>query len=182
MTPYGVTIPQYNQPINLGLYSLRRRRLTGIGIPILNLRRSDDRLRFIMGIPILIRRRLLSEQRPRYCCSYCPRGQQVLIGDAEIGLRSLRVRRCSLTSLAISLARCRARQYDVNSITPRGAHTSTGGCENKKNQLRLEVTLHRATEFVINLISFKIYVNVVLTDDNFQIGLTVIKEAYVTNI
>ena len=47
----------------LGLYSLRRRRLTGtsIGIPMVNLRRSDDRLRFIMGIPILIRRRLLSE-------------------------------------------------------------------------------------------------------------------------
>ena len=45
----------------LGLYSLRRRRLTGIGIPIINLRRSDDRLRCIMGIPILIRRRLLSE-------------------------------------------------------------------------------------------------------------------------
>ena len=47
--------------ITLGLYSLRRRRLTGIGIPIINLRRSDDRLRFIIGIPILIRRRLLSE-------------------------------------------------------------------------------------------------------------------------
>ena len=44
-----------------GLYSLRRRRLTGMGIPMINLRRSDDRLRFIMGIPILIRRRLLSE-------------------------------------------------------------------------------------------------------------------------
>ena len=44
-----------------GLYSLRRRRLTGIGIPIIYLRRSDDRRRFIMGIPILIRRRLLSE-------------------------------------------------------------------------------------------------------------------------
>ena len=44
-----------------GIYSLRRRRLTGIGIPIINLRRSDDRLRFIMGIPILIRRRLLNE-------------------------------------------------------------------------------------------------------------------------
>ena len=36
-----------------GLYSLRRR-LTGKVIPIINLRRSDDRLRFIMGIPILI--------------------------------------------------------------------------------------------------------------------------------
>ena len=44
-----------------GLYLLRRCRLMGIWIPILNLRRSDDRLRFIMGIPILIRRRLLSE-------------------------------------------------------------------------------------------------------------------------
>ena len=50
-----------NVLIPLGLNSLRRRRLTGIGIPIINLRRSDDRLRFIMGIPILIRRRLLSE-------------------------------------------------------------------------------------------------------------------------
>ena len=43
-----------------GLYSLTRRCLTGIGIPIINLRRSDARLRFIMGIPILISRRLLS--------------------------------------------------------------------------------------------------------------------------
>ena len=41
------------------LYSLRRRRLTGIGIPIINLRQSDNRLRFRMGIPILIRQRLL---------------------------------------------------------------------------------------------------------------------------
>ena len=45
----------------LGLYSLRRRRLISIGIPIINLRRSSDRLRFIMGIPIPVRRRLLSE-------------------------------------------------------------------------------------------------------------------------
>ena len=44
-----------------GLYSLRRRRLISIGIPIINLRRSWDRLRFIMGIPIPVRRRLLSE-------------------------------------------------------------------------------------------------------------------------
>ena len=36
----------------------------GYGIPIINLRGSDDRLRFIMGIPILIRRRLHSEDRP----------------------------------------------------------------------------------------------------------------------
>ena len=33
-----------------GLYSLIRQRLTGIGIPIIDLRRSDNRLRFIMGI------------------------------------------------------------------------------------------------------------------------------------
>ena len=44
-----------------GLYSLWRRRLISIGIPIINLRRSSDRLRFIMGIPIPVRRRLLSE-------------------------------------------------------------------------------------------------------------------------
>ena len=45
----------------VGLYSLRRRRLISIGILIINLRRSSDRLRFIMGIPIPVRRRLLSE-------------------------------------------------------------------------------------------------------------------------
>ena len=43
-----------------GLYSLRRI-LISIGIPIINLRRSSDRLRFIMGIPTPVRRRLLSE-------------------------------------------------------------------------------------------------------------------------
>ena len=55
-----------SQPIvtQLGLYLLRRRRLISIGIPIINLRRSSDRLRFIMGIPIPVRRRLLSEKRP----------------------------------------------------------------------------------------------------------------------
>ena len=45
----------------LGLYSLRRRRLISIGIPIINLRRSSGRLKFIMGIPTLVRRRFLSE-------------------------------------------------------------------------------------------------------------------------
>ena len=44
----GPTVPHYPQ----GLYSLRRRRLISIGILIINLRRSSDRLRFIMGIPI----------------------------------------------------------------------------------------------------------------------------------
>ena len=44
----------------LGLYSLRRRRLISVGVPIINLGRSSDRLRFIMGIPIPVRRRLLS--------------------------------------------------------------------------------------------------------------------------
>ena len=62
-----LVVHQYCHPEhNLGLYSLRRRRLTGIGIPIINLRRSDNRFRLIMGIPILIRPRLLSEYRPRY--------------------------------------------------------------------------------------------------------------------
>ena len=50
---------------HLGLYSLRRRCLISIGIPITNLRRSWDRLRFVMGIPIPVRQHLLSEQRPR---------------------------------------------------------------------------------------------------------------------
>ena len=56
----------------LGLYSLRRRRLTGIDIPMINLRRSDDRLRFIMGITILIRRRLLNEEAQN--CRICATG------------------------------------------------------------------------------------------------------------
>ena len=38
---------------------------TWIGIPIINLRRSSDRLRFIIGIPIPVRWRLFSKQRPR---------------------------------------------------------------------------------------------------------------------
>ena len=45
----------------LGLYSLRRRRLISIRIPIINPRRSSDRLRFIMGIPIPVRQRRLRE-------------------------------------------------------------------------------------------------------------------------
>ena len=53
-----------------GLYSLRRHRHISIGIPIINLRRSSDRLRFIMGIPIPIRRRLLSAKRP-WRVSHC---------------------------------------------------------------------------------------------------------------
>ena len=36
-------------------------RLISIGIPIINLRRSSDHLRFIIGIPIPVRRRLLIE-------------------------------------------------------------------------------------------------------------------------
>ena len=44
-----------------GISSLKRRSLTGIGIQIINLRRSDDRRTFIMGILIPIRRCLLSE-------------------------------------------------------------------------------------------------------------------------
>ena len=44
-----------------GLYSLNRHRLTCIGIPIVNWRWSDDRLRFIIGIHITIIRCLLME-------------------------------------------------------------------------------------------------------------------------
>ena len=36
----------------LGYYSLKRRRLTDIEIPIIDQRRSDDRLRSMMGIPV----------------------------------------------------------------------------------------------------------------------------------
>ena len=43
--------------IILGLYSLSRYRLIGMQIPIINLRRSSDSLRFIMGIHIPVRRR-----------------------------------------------------------------------------------------------------------------------------
>ena len=46
-----------------GLYSLRRHCLIGIRISIINLRRSSDRLRFIMGIPLPIRWWFFSEQR-----------------------------------------------------------------------------------------------------------------------
>ena len=43
----------------LGLYSLKRRHLTDIGIHIINLRRFDDRLRFIMWISIPHKQRVL---------------------------------------------------------------------------------------------------------------------------
>ena len=47
--------PHPSRPI----FTKKSRRLIGIGIHIINLRRSDDRHRFIMGIPIPTRRRLL---------------------------------------------------------------------------------------------------------------------------
>ena len=46
------------------LYSVRRHRLIVWWIPIINLRRSSDRLIFIMRIPIPLKRRLFSEWRP----------------------------------------------------------------------------------------------------------------------
>ena len=53
-------------PWNLCSVSMheKRRRLMGKGIPIMNQRRSDACLRFTMGIPIPIRRCLLSEYKP----------------------------------------------------------------------------------------------------------------------
>ena len=41
------------------LLCICRHRMTGIGISIIDLRRFDDRLRYIMGIPMAIRRWLL---------------------------------------------------------------------------------------------------------------------------
>ena len=52
---FGICISaKYDQPsyISLVLYLLKRRCRTGIAIPIINTRRSDDRLMFIIGIPI----------------------------------------------------------------------------------------------------------------------------------
>ena len=49
---------------HLGLYSLRRRRFFGKGLPIINPRRSSDRLRFITGIPIPVRRACVVNRGP----------------------------------------------------------------------------------------------------------------------
>ena len=52
----GVAYRKHNSIADTqGLYSLRRPHLAGIGIPIINTRRSDDCLRFIMGIPLPIK-------------------------------------------------------------------------------------------------------------------------------
>ena len=48
------------------LYSLKRRRLTGIGTPIIKLRRSDDRLIFLRGIPLPFGRCFLVNRSPEY--------------------------------------------------------------------------------------------------------------------
>ena len=54
--------------VHLGLNSLRKRRLISIGIPIINLRRTSDRLRFVMGIPIPVSGVLLVNI---VCKTYC---------------------------------------------------------------------------------------------------------------
>ena len=48
-----------------GLCSLKRHGLTGIGIIIIHLRRSDGQLSYIVGIPLPKTMCVLSEQRPR---------------------------------------------------------------------------------------------------------------------
>ena len=53
--------PSWPYCIPQGLYSLRRHRLIDKGIPIINLKRSSVRCRFIIEIPILEIQRLLSE-------------------------------------------------------------------------------------------------------------------------
>ena len=56
------------QPVNkdtpMTAYMMSKYRFTSIGIPIINLSRSDDRLMLIIGIRIPIRRCLLREKRP----------------------------------------------------------------------------------------------------------------------
>ena len=49
---------------NQGLYSLKTHHVTGTGIPIINPRQSDDRLRCIMGTPKPVRRRPLINRGP----------------------------------------------------------------------------------------------------------------------
>ena len=55
-----------------GHYSLGRHCIIRIGIPIINLRRSPDRLKFIMGIPLLF---CFSKNRPRLTVQYSIRGE-----------------------------------------------------------------------------------------------------------
>ena len=69
----------------------------GYRIPIIKLRRSDDRLRFIMGIPILIGRRLRSEYRP--CRKYIEVFQQVGASADLYGFE-----RSNLVSYLVALA------------------------------------------------------------------------------
>ena len=59
--PYPSRLHHWHQ----GRYSLRRHRLVGIGIPIINLRRLSDRLRFIMRIAIPVRLCLFNSLWPR---------------------------------------------------------------------------------------------------------------------
>ena len=61
---------EYVLIIMLGLYSLKRSRLTRIGIPIINLRWSSNHHRFIMGIPIPIKHCLLSKYRISFSLHY----------------------------------------------------------------------------------------------------------------
>ena len=63
-----------------GLHSLRRHCLIGIRIPIINLRRSSDRLRLIMVIPQHIRRCLFSNKGPNFF-SFNLHLQNILQGD-----------------------------------------------------------------------------------------------------
>ena len=63
-----VMCPIYTNPcdtfnnISQGLHLVRRHRLISIGIPIINLRRSSQRLRFPVGISLPVERHLMSEE------------------------------------------------------------------------------------------------------------------------
>ena len=48
----------------LGFYSLRKHHVIGVGIPIINFRRSSHRLRFLMGVSLPVMRCLLVNRGP----------------------------------------------------------------------------------------------------------------------
>ena len=62
--PYRSGLHHWYWDIIQCLYSTSRHHIIGAGIPIINLRRSLDRLRFILGIPLPVRRRILSKSMP----------------------------------------------------------------------------------------------------------------------
>ena len=67
---YGLIRNPRGYQTKMGLCSLKSRRLTGIRFHIINLRLSDDRISFIMGVPIPIKRIVLVNIGHRYQRTY----------------------------------------------------------------------------------------------------------------